>query len=203
MDGPAMVHHVVVAQRMGHGAVDLRRGPGAGGIHPAFLQPSNGKPAAINRSIDAWSTWHQHVFLALRQDNARILIDGPGLMSGLSYTLAIKAPVAAKRQLLTDLNRRAVAARRWGLEHVDEYAAIWSRETGVPPDVSTLTLQARVDPPSFPWLFPALGSFALWVDCDGVGLMFGTSAAGAHSLWHEQASSHARLPRRGDHVGRP
>ena len=129
-------HFLVMAAR-------AQAGLAPGDIRLAFLQPSDGKPALINGSIDAWSTWSQYVFLALKQDDARILIDGRGLMSGLSYTLATERAIAAKRELLMDFNRRAVAAQRWGLGHVDEYAAIWSRETGVPLDVSRQTLQAR------------------------------------------------------------
>ena len=129
-------HFLVMAAR-------AQAGLGPSDIRLAFLQPSDGKPALINGAIDAWSTWSQYVFLALKQDNARILIDGRGLMSGLSYTVATETAIAAKRALLLDFNRRAVAAQRWGLEHVDDYAAIWSRETGVPVDVSKQTLEAR------------------------------------------------------------
>jgi sulfonate transport system substrate-binding protein len=129
-------HFLVMAAR-------ARAGLAPGDIHLVFLQPSDGKPALINGSIDAWSTWSQYVYLAVKQDNARILIDGRGLMSGLSYTLATESAIGAKRELLMDFNRRVVAAQRWGLEHVDAYAEIWSRETGVPLDVSKQTLQAR------------------------------------------------------------
>jgi sulfonate transport system substrate-binding protein len=129
-------HFLVMAAR-------ARAGLGPGDIRLAFLQPSDGKPALANGSIDGWATWSQYVFLAVKQDNARIVIDGRGLMSGLSYTLATEKAIDAKRELLLDFTRRAVIAQRWGLEHLDAYASIWSRETGVPVDVSRLTLEAR------------------------------------------------------------
>ena len=59
------------------------------------------------------------------------------------YTVAIERAIDTKRELLLDFIRQVVAPQRWGLDHVDDYAAIWSRETGVPVDVSKQTLEAR------------------------------------------------------------
>jgi sulfonate transport system substrate-binding protein len=86
-----------------------------GDISIVFLSPPDAKAALASGAIDAWATWSQYVYLAVIQDHARILLDGRGLMSGLSYDLA----------------------------HTDAYAEIWARETRVPLDVAQATLQAR------------------------------------------------------------
>ena len=74
---------------------------------------------------------------------ARNLLDGQGLMSGLSYYVATEHAVAEKRELLKTFTRRLRAALVRGLAKVDAYAAVWSSETGVPCEVSRKTLNAR------------------------------------------------------------
>jgi sulfonate transport system substrate-binding protein len=109
----------------------------------AFLSPADAKAAFVSGAIDAWSTWSQYVYLAVAQNNARILVDGEGLMSGLSYTVASERSIIEKRELLQSYVRHLEAAQRWGLDHVDSYAKAWATETSVPYEVSRKTLLAR------------------------------------------------------------
>ena len=120
-----------------------RAGLSSGDIRLAFLTPSDAKAAFVSGAIDAWSTWSQYVWLAVAQDKARILVDGKGIMSGLSYQVANERAIAEKHDLLSTFTRRLEAALHWGLTHVDAYAQAWSDETGVPADVSRQTLLAR------------------------------------------------------------
>jgi sulfonate transport system substrate-binding protein len=112
-------------------------------IHLAFLSPADAKAAFVSGSIDAWATWSQYVYLALAQDKARILLDGTGIMSGLSYQVATDRAIADKHELLRTFTQRLNAALHWGLANVDAYATAWSNETGVPFEVSRQTLLAR------------------------------------------------------------
>ncbi|MBL6612618.1 MAG: ABC transporter substrate-binding protein [Reyranella sp.] len=109
----------------------------------AFLAPGDAKMAFARGSIDAWATWSQYVWQAVLQDDARVLVDGQGLMSGLSYHVATERAIAAKRDLLWQFCRRLEAALRWSLANIDAYAAAWARETGVPYEVSQKTLLVR------------------------------------------------------------
>lgn len=93
--------------------------------------------------IVAWSTWGTYVYLAVAQNKARILLDGQGLMSGLSYEVATERAIAEKRDLLRTFSDRLQKALRWGLANVDAYAAAWASETGVTYEVSRQTLLAR------------------------------------------------------------
>lgn len=112
-------------------------------VNLAFLAPGDAKMAFARGSIDAWSTWSQFVWQAVLQDDARVLVDGQGLMSGLSYHVATERAIAAKRDLLWQFCRRLEAALRWSLANIDAYAAAWARETGVPYEVSQKTLLVR------------------------------------------------------------
>ncbi len=97
-------------------------------IKLAFLTPSDAKAAFVSGAIDAWATWSQYVYLAVAQNNARILIDGQGLMSSLSYTVASERAIASKRALPQVYVRRLTTAQYWGLEHVESYAKAWAAE---------------------------------------------------------------------------
>ncbi|MFC0409220.1 ABC transporter substrate-binding protein [Roseomonas elaeocarpi] len=120
-----------------------KAGLAASDIRIAFLSPSEAKAAFASGQIDAWSTWSQYVHLAVAEDGARILLDGQGLMSGLSFQVATESAIAAKPREL----RRFIAlwseALRWGNSNLDLYAAAWARETGVSAAVARATLDAR------------------------------------------------------------
>jgi sulfonate transport system substrate-binding protein len=108
-----------------------------------FLSPPDANVAMANGAVDAWSTWSQFLFLAMDKDGARELVNAGGLIGNLTYQVANKPAIEHKRALLVDLNRRIAAAQLWGLSHPDEYAASWSKETGVPLNVSRQSLLAR------------------------------------------------------------
>jgi sulfonate transport system substrate-binding protein len=120
-----------------------RAGLGAADINFAFLSPADAKAAFVAGAIDAWSTWSQYVYLALAQNDTRILIDGQGLMSGLSYTVATDKAIANKRDTLRLYIQRINTALRWGLRHTDSYATAWAAETDVPYEVARQTLLAQ------------------------------------------------------------
>ena len=129
-------HFLVVAARE-------RAGLSASDINLAFLSPADAKAAFVAGAIDAWSTWGPYVYLAVDQNKARILLDGQGLMSGLSYQVATDRAIAEKRDLLATFKGRLEKALRWGLTNVDAYATAWAAETGVPYQTSRETLMAR------------------------------------------------------------
>ena len=112
-------------------------------INFAFLAPADAQAAFAASAIDAWSTWSQYVYLALAQNDARILLDGKSLMSGLSYTVATDQAIAGKRDTLRLYLQRMNTALRWGLRNTDPYATAWAAETGVPFEVARQTLLAQ------------------------------------------------------------
>ncbi len=97
-----------------------------------FLAPSDAKAALASGSVDAWATWGPYIAQAKVQDGAREVVNGRGLMSGQSYTVASKAAVKAKRDALSDFLRRSRLARDWGLANPDAQARVWAEQTGFP-----------------------------------------------------------------------
>jgi sulfonate transport system substrate-binding protein len=109
-------------------------------IQLAFLQPADAKAAFTTGAIDAWSTWTVYVAQATIHDGARVVVDGEGLLTGLTFQTATDMAIATKRSALGDYLRRLAIARRWAVGHVAEYAALWAKEIGVSPDVARRAL---------------------------------------------------------------
>lgn len=117
-------------------------------IKLANLMPSDAKAALQTGAIDAWSTWNTYVAQARLIDGARVVIDGSaGLLTGMSFIVARDDAIAAKRSMLRDYIGRHAKARRWAVDHVDEYAAALAAEINVTQPVAKLayeTDRARV-----------------------------------------------------------
>jgi len=106
-----------------------------------FLQPQDAKAALASGSVDAWSTWDPYVALGELRDHERLIANGVGLSSGLSFQVATDAAIKTKRALLADFLSRVAAGQRWALSHPDQVAAMQSRVTGLPPEVLRVVYQ--------------------------------------------------------------
>jgi sulfonate transport system substrate-binding protein len=110
-------------------------------VQIVFLSPGDAKAAFSSGAIDGWVTWGSYVALAKLHDDATILADGDGRLSGYGYEAASEAAIAGKRPQMEDFLRRLAKARRWAGEHPQEFAAALSKETGLQPDVALYTVQ--------------------------------------------------------------
>jgi sulfonate transport system substrate-binding protein len=113
----------------------------------AFLQPADAKAALAGGSVDAWAAWSTYVAQATLAEGGRVVVDGRGLISGLTFQVATDAAIATKREALDDYVRRLSAARRWALDHVDDYAVKWAAEIGVSTDVAALAYRNEASLP--------------------------------------------------------
>jgi sulfonate transport system substrate-binding protein len=104
----------------------------------AFLQPADAKAALSAGAVDAWAAWSTYVAQATLGEGGSVVVDGRGLISGLTFQVATDEAIATKRTALADYVRRLAQARRWALDHVDEYATRWAAEIGVSVDVAAL-----------------------------------------------------------------
>jgi sulfonate transport system substrate-binding protein len=116
------------------------------GLKPAdvqvvFLNPGDAKAAFTSGAIDGWVTWGSYVALAKLHDDATVLADGTGRLSGYGFEAASEAAITGKRPQVEDFLRRLAKARRWAGEHPKEFAAALSKETGLQPDVALYTVQ--------------------------------------------------------------
>ncbi|WP_176043580.1 ABC transporter substrate-binding protein [Burkholderia vietnamiensis] len=108
-----------------------------------FLPPADTMLALATGSIDAWATWEPYTALAETSGRARVLVNGRGLWSGLSYIAATDAAIAAKRDVLRDFVQRVVRAQAWSYRHVDAYSATLARIIGIPPAPAKLQFERR------------------------------------------------------------
>ena len=110
-------------------------------VQVVFLNPGDAKAAFTSGAIDGWVTWGSYVALAKLHDDATVLADGGGRLSGYGFEAASEAAIAGKRPQVEDFLRRLAKARRWAADHPDEFAAVLSKETGLQPDVALYTVR--------------------------------------------------------------
>ena len=110
-------------------------------VQVVFLNPGDAKAAFSSGAIDGWVTWGSYVALAKLHDDATVLADGDGRLSGYGYEAASEAAITGKRPQVEDFLRRLAKARRWAGEHPKEFATALSKETGLSPDIALYTVQ--------------------------------------------------------------
>lgn len=108
-----------------------------------FLPPPDAKLALTQGAVDAWATWEPYTALAETAGQARVLVNGRGLSSGLSFLAATDTALAKKRDALADFAKRVVRAQRWSYQHVPEYSAALARIIGIPPEAARLQFERR------------------------------------------------------------
>ncbi|MET0366076.1 MAG: ABC transporter substrate-binding protein [Sphingobium sp.] len=109
-----------------------------------YLNNGEAKAALGTGDVDAWSTWGSYVGLALLKDGDRALGDGRELAAQAGFYAASDKAIAGKRAQLTDFLARIARARTWALTHKEDYAAILSKETGIPLDVARFTVEGQI-----------------------------------------------------------
>jgi len=108
-----------------------------------FLPPGEAKLALTQGAVDAWATWEPYTAMAETAGHARVLVNGRGLSSGLSFLAATDTAIARKHAALKDFAQRVVAAQRWSYQHVPEFSATLARIVGIPPEAARLQFERR------------------------------------------------------------
>jgi sulfonate transport system substrate-binding protein len=103
-----------------------------------YLLPSESRLILDNGEADAWATWAPYTTVAT-QNGARILPNGPDLLTNHSYLAATSKAIAEKRAQLDDFVVRLDRAYRWTNSHPAEYAAAQAKVTGLPVEVHLAT----------------------------------------------------------------
>lgn len=113
-------------------------------IHWTYLSNGESKAALASGAIDAWSTWGSYVGIAVLEDGDRILADGGNLPTGVGFYAANDKAIDQKRALLGDYVARLARARAWARDHLDEYARLLAKDTGIPFEVARFAAQSNV-----------------------------------------------------------
>jgi sulfonate transport system substrate-binding protein len=114
------------------------------------LQPADALAAFTNKHVDAWAIWDPYTSQAELEANARILVDGSGLVNGMSFeaanpdALKDKATSAA----IKDYLGRLAKAQLWSNTHRDAWAKVWSEETGLSDAVTRRAVDRRTAKPT-------------------------------------------------------
>jgi sulfonate transport system substrate-binding protein len=106
-----------------------------------YLMPADAKAALGGGSVDAWSTWDPYVSIAEVQDHLRPIVDGTSLPITDVVFVSSTASIASKRRLLEDFLMRQVRAQSWAHQHPEEYAKLYSNQTGLPIEVTRLVVK--------------------------------------------------------------
>jgi len=108
-----------------------------------FIPPAEAKLALTAGSLDAWATWEPYTALAETAGHARVVVNGRGLWSGLSFLAATDTALQKKRPQLTDFVARVRRAQTWSYQHAPEYSATLARIIGIPPEAARLQFERR------------------------------------------------------------
>lgn len=110
-------------------------------IQPIYLTPSDGRAAFTQGSIDAWVIWDPFLAAVQRQANARVLVDGTGLVDNLEFFVAARQYATSHVDLLHALIDELATSDVWGREHPKEVASILAAQTGL--DLATVQLSVQ------------------------------------------------------------
>ncbi|MGF7233660.1 MAG: ABC transporter substrate-binding protein [Frankia sp.] len=108
-------------------------------LSPAYLQPAPALAALQAGRVDAWAVWEPYITTAKSLDGARVLANGAGTATGLSFQVASAKALTdpGRAAAIKDLIQRATRAREWALRNNDAWGAAWSKTIKVSPAVAT------------------------------------------------------------------
>ncbi|HVV11347.1 ABC transporter substrate-binding protein [Amycolatopsis sp.] len=115
----------------------------------SFLQPADAYGAFTQHQIDAWAVWDPYTAQAKLEASAGVLANGVGTANGYTFEVAGNAALsdAGKNAALRDYVVRLAKAQRWSDTHRDQWARVWSAETGLSPEVTKASVANGPDLP--------------------------------------------------------
>lgn len=114
-----------------------------GDVQLRFIPPADAKLALTQGAVDAWATWEPYTALAETGGHARVLVNGRGLWSGLSFLAATDAALAAKHEALRDFKERVVRAQIWSYRNAQAFGRSLARIIGIPAEAAQLQFERR------------------------------------------------------------
>ena len=114
-----------------------------------FLAPADAYAAFKQGQVDAWAVWDPYTAQAQLETGARTLATGEGTANGYSFSVASNAALAdpVRQAAVGDLVRRIADAQRFSDTHRPQRAQVWSEETKLPLQVTTVATDRGPDLP--------------------------------------------------------
>ena len=124
-------------------------GVGFDDVNVQYLQPADALAAFSAGHVDAWAIWDPYTAQAELEEDARVLVDGGGLVNGMTFQAADPDALADKatEAAIEDYVTRLAEAKVWSNTHREEWAKVWSEETGLAVDVTSRAVNRRVATP--------------------------------------------------------
>ncbi|MEU1228259.1 ABC transporter substrate-binding protein [Streptomyces sp. NPDC005828] len=115
-----------------------KAGLGLDDVRVSLLQPADALAAFTAGKVDAWAVWDPYTSQVLLSGKGRVLTDGRGLTNGLGFQVAAPSALAdpEKAKAVGDFVERLRRAQSWVFKHPEEWAKVWSKETGLPYEVA-------------------------------------------------------------------
>ncbi len=113
-------------------------------ITPVFLAPSEARAAFQSGSIDAWVIWDPFRASAIKELNARALVEGQDVSKLRSFIEGSKNFVKDYPDTVRTVVDEVRTWQAWIYQNQDEYAEILSKETGLAVDVIKFSLRSEV-----------------------------------------------------------
>ncbi|WP_133645621.1 sulfonate ABC transporter substrate-binding protein [Paraburkholderia flava] len=110
-------------------------------IVPAYLAPADARAAFVQRGVDAWVIWDPYYAAAQRQANARVLVDGEGLVRNTQYYIASRKFAAAQPQLVHAVLDEVTKIDAWARDNIPAVATQLSPLVGL--DTATLEIALK------------------------------------------------------------
>jgi sulfonate transport system substrate-binding protein len=110
-------------------------------IQPVYLAPADARAAFVQGSVDAWVIWDPYLAAAERQANARVLVNGEGLVRNTQYYLSARKFASAQPQLLHALLDELDSVDKWGRDNIPDVARLLSPLVGL--DAPTLEVALK------------------------------------------------------------
>ena len=109
-----------------------------------YLAPADGLAAFSTGKVDAWAVWQPFVTQA-ETEGGKAIAGGAPDEDGFSFEIAsTKAVQDGKRAAaIKDYMERLSVAFKWARTHQDEWAAAWSKESGLPIETTKKAVRER------------------------------------------------------------
>jgi sulfonate transport system substrate-binding protein len=108
-----------------------------------YLQPADALAAFTSGKVDAWAVWDPYTSQILQAKQGRVLTTGKGVTNGLSFQVAAPGALADKKKAaaVKDYLDRLRRAQTWVFSHQEEWAKVWSKDTGLPYEVALASVK--------------------------------------------------------------
>lgn len=130
----------------------------ASDVAVTYLQPADAYAAFTQGGVDAWAIWEPYVTEAVQNLGARKLVSGADaltgtgaaggahLSNGYTFQVANRAALtdAGRNAAIADYVSRIARADQWARTHQDQWATIYSRQTGIPLATATAAVPGLV-----------------------------------------------------------